>query len=368
MKIYLVGGAVRDKMLGRKITERDYVVVGATPNEMLDLGYRQVGKDFPVFLHPETKEEYALARTERKTGKGYTGFECNADPSVTLEEDLMRRDLTINAMAQEIGSDTIIDPFNGQKDIKLKRLWHISPAFTEDPVRILRVARFAARFPDFTVNPDTLLLMEKMVKTGEVDALVPERVWKEFSRALSEENPLRFFEVLNECGALKKLFPEIISSESFNASKSLHYLKKSIEHKNENDLIRFGSLALGLDKNDITSLCQRLKPPTRFSELALLVSSNLNDYLNLDFKNPENVINFLEKIDAYRRPERFSNFCQVMKLSTPENENNESEDLLKQAFEKTKNIDTKPFTNSGLKGEDIGKAIHQARVLILQKN
>ncbi len=362
MKIYLVGGAVRDTLLGRKVTERDYVVVGATPKEMLDLGFRQVGKDFPVFLHPETNEEYALARTERKTGKGYTGFECNADPSVTLEEDLKRRDLTINAMAQEVGdpSNKIIDPYQGQNDLKNKILRHISPAFSEDPVRILRVARFAARFPSFTVFHETNELMKDMVQNGEVDALVPERVWKEFSRALTEENPIRFFEVLNDCGALIKLFPEIILKESFKTSKSLDCLKNAIAQRPPNELIYFGTLAAGLEKHEITTLCQRLKPPTQFSELAILLSSNLNNYLNLNFNNAEMIVNFLENLDAYRRPERFSDFCQVMIFSVPENTN--TANFLKQAFENTKDIATKPFIDSGLKGEEIGKAIHQARI------
>lgn len=369
MKIYLVGGAVRDKLLGREVTERDYVVVSATPKEMLDLGFRQVGKDFPVFLHPETNEEYALARTERKTGKGYTGFECNADPSVTLEEDLIRRDLTINAMAQEVGdsSNAIIDPYHGQLDLKKKILRHISSAFSEDPVRILRVARFASRFPDYTVFPETNDLMKKMVETGEVDALVAERVWKEFSRALSEENPLRFFEVLNDCGALKKLFPEIISKGSLATSKSLDYLHRALTDRNPNDLIRFGSLALGLDKYEITSFCQRLKPPSRFSELAILVSSNLSNYISLDFQNAESVINFLEKIDAYRRPERFSDFCQILKFLPAEISPINSTQIIQDAFELTNVIDSKQFIDKGLKGEEIGKAIHGARVEKLQQ-
>lgn len=374
MKIYLVGGAVRDTLLGREVTERDYVVVGATPKEMLDLGFRQVGKDFPVFLHPKSNEEYALARTERKTGKGYTGFECNADPSVTLEEDLMRRDLTINAMAQEVddSSNNIIDPYNGQNDLKNKILRHISPAFSEDPVRILRVARFAARFPDFTVFHETNELMKDMVQNGEVDALVPERVWKEFSRALTEKNPLRFFEVLNDCGALKILFPEIHPFFSKFRPKvfrlkvnndNLHFTK--VTNAPLHPLIRFAVIASILNNDKITDLCNRLRPPNVFSELAILVSSNLNDYLNLDFSNAEMIVNFLEKIDAYRRPERFSDFCQVMMYSATENTN--TANFLKQTHEKTKDISAQPFIDKGLKGEEIGIAIHQARVEKLQQ-
>ena len=219
MKIYLVGGAVRDKLLGREIKERDYVVVGATPKEMESLGYKAVGKEFPVFLHPDTQEEYALARTERKVGKGYKGFEFYADPSVTLEEDLQRRDLTINAIAED-NAGHIIDPFNGKKDLEAKIFKHVSPAFSEDPVRILRVARFAARFPDFNVHPDTNKLMKDMVKNGEVNALVPERVWKEFSRALAEPSPERFFTILKDSDALPILFNELTE----------HYLEKISHH------------------------------------------------------------------------------------------------------------------------------------------
>ncbi|MDH5600070.1 MAG: multifunctional CCA tRNA nucleotidyl transferase/2'3'-cyclic phosphodiesterase/2'nucleotidase/phosphatase, partial [Gammaproteobacteria bacterium] len=210
MKIYLVGGCVRDQLLGLETRDRDWVVVGATPDEMLQQDFRQVGKDFPVFLHPTSNEEYALARTERKVSAGYSGFSIHASSDVTLEEDLVRRDLTINAMALSDNGE-LIDPFNGQADIKNKILRHVSPAFVEDPVRILRVARFAARFAElgFTIAEETQQLMAEMVSNGEVDALVPERVWQETMRALQEKTPARFFEVLRDCGALAKLFPEI---------------------------------------------------------------------------------------------------------------------------------------------------------------
>src|ERR1700722_11000582 len=214
MNIYAVGGAIRDELLGVPALDRDYVVVGATPEQMVAQGYRPVGKDFPVFLHPQTHEEYALARTERKTAAGYHGFQFFYAPDVTLEEDLARRDLTINAMAREVLPDgtligPVIDPFNGQGDLQARVFRHVSDAFLEDPVRILRVARFAARFTDFTVAPQTLELMQKMVSAGEVDALVPERVWQELSRGLMEARPSRMFEVLRECGALARILPEI---------------------------------------------------------------------------------------------------------------------------------------------------------------
>lgn len=210
VKIYLVGGAVRDQLLGRLVKERDWVVVGATPEAMLALGYRPVGKDFPVFLHPETHEEYALARTERKIGPGYHGFACTASPDVTLEEDLKRRDLTINAIAQTPSGD-IIDPYGGVQDIQDRVLRHVSPAFVEDPVRILRLARFAARYSGlgFYVAPETRVLMQQMVMQGEVDHLVAERVWQELERALGEAEPGQFFEVLRSCSALAVIFPEI---------------------------------------------------------------------------------------------------------------------------------------------------------------
>ncbi|MDH3948278.1 MAG: multifunctional CCA addition/repair protein, partial [Gammaproteobacteria bacterium] len=210
MQIYKVGGCVRDELLGLPVKDRDWVVVGTTPQEMLDAGYKPVGKDFPVFLHPETHEEYALARTERKTAPGYTGFAFHAAADVTLEEDLLRRDLTINAMA-ETPAGELIDPYHGRDDLQHRLLRHVSPAFVEDPVRILRVARFAARLAefDFQVAEETMRLMREMVSNGEVDALVPERVWQETVRALSEAVPTRFFEVLRECGALAKLFPEL---------------------------------------------------------------------------------------------------------------------------------------------------------------
>jgi tRNA nucleotidyltransferase (CCA-adding enzyme) len=214
MNIYAVGGAIRDELLGVPVQDRDYVVVGATPEQMVVQGYRPVGKDFPVFLHPQTHEEYALARTERKTAAGYHGFQFFYAPDVTLEEDLARRDLTINAMAREMRPDgeltgPVIDPFNGRGDLQARLFRHVSDAFLEDPVRILRIARFAARFVDFTVAPETMALMRKMVADGEVDALVAERVWQEVSRGLMEKKPSRMFEVLRECGALARILPEI---------------------------------------------------------------------------------------------------------------------------------------------------------------
>ena len=208
MKIYTVGGAVRDTIMGLPVHDRDYVVVGSTVEEMLSLGFTPVGKEFPVFLHPETKQEYALARTEKKVAPGYRGFVFHASPDVTLEEDLLRRDLTINAMAMSEEGE-IIDPFGGRRDIENRVFRHVSEAFAEDPVRILRLARFAARFRDFSVAPETMELMKKMVTDGEVDALVPERVWKELSQGLMESMPSRMIQIMHDCGALERIFPEI---------------------------------------------------------------------------------------------------------------------------------------------------------------
>jgi tRNA nucleotidyltransferase (CCA-adding enzyme) len=399
VKIYLVGGAVRDQLLGRKVTERDFVVVGATPIDMLELGFQPVGKDFPVFLHPQTKEEYALARTERKVAKGYAGFECFADPTVTLEQDLLRRDLTINAMAMEwddtAKTKNIIDPYGGQRDLQAKILRHVSPAFAEDPVRILRVARFAARFPNFSMHPETDQLMQDIVEAGEVDALVHERVWKEFSRALIEADPLRFFKVLSDCDALPILFPEFAehpicfdylqeslksqhrnqinfsaSSRGKTATKEAPGpFKRHLEHKVENypldtsdDLLRFGALTLALNKIAITTLCKRLHTPTRFSETALLVAKNIEAYQTLQALKGDNstvIINFLEHIDAYRRPHRLFDFCHIANIKSP---NEQAMNTLYNAFKATKEIDANTFIEQGLRGEEIGKAIHQARI------
>lgn len=355
MQIYLVGGAVRDQLLGRKVIERDYVVVGATPQEMQAKGFRAVGKDFPVFLHPESAEEYALARTERKTGKGYTGFDCFADPSVTLEQDLLRRDLTINAMAQDADGN-IIDPYNGQVDLRNKSLHHVSPAFCEDPVRILRIARFAARFADFTVHPDTNELMISMVNQGEVDALVTERVWKELSRALAEPAPTRFFEVLRDCQALSKLMPEIAHHES-----CMMYLQRSMA-ANHDAHLHFAALSIPLRANEITELCTRMRPPTQFADLAMLVSQHITQYQQLNLEDAETIIDFIEQCDGYRRPERFADFCAVAGLTLNTEAANKQRHLLLEALQLTQKMDAQDFIKQGLQGKAIAEAIHHARI------
>ena len=299
MKIYLVGGAVRDKLLGLPLKEKDYVVVGATPQELLALGYRQVGKEFPVFLHPETGEEYALARKERKVAPGYAGFVFEASPEVNLEEDLLRRDLTINAMAEDENGQ-LIDPYLGQKDLAHKSLRHVSAAFSEDPVRILRIARFAARYArlEFQVAPETILLMKEMVAAKEVDALVAERVWKELERALSESSPAVFFEVLNACEALPVLFPEVKpKGEGIAALKRAVILSQDTQ-------VRFAALMYE-SESAITALCERYRLPTEYRVLALLVSASLPLLNRPTPLSADELLALFSKSDAFRRQERF---------------------------------------------------------------
>src|SRR5450830_618178 len=271
MKIYVVGGAVRDELLGLPVQDHDYVVVGATPADMLARGFRPVGKDFPVFLHPETQEEYALARTERKTAPGYKGFVFHTDSAVTLEQDLARRDLTINAIAK--GEDgVLVDPYHGQEDIRRRVFRHVSDAFVEDPVRILRMARFAARFPDFTVAPETNALMQKMVQAGEVDALVPERVWQELARGLMENTPSRMLAVLRDCGALAHLLPELPALDTPPGEQLLQAIDRAttLDHPLE---VRFAVLMRFLDGVDaIQAVCKRLKVPNECRDLAVMTA------------------------------------------------------------------------------------------------
>lgn len=354
MKIYLVGGAVRDQLLGREIKERDWVVVGSTAAEMLAKGFKPVGKDFPVFLDPKKQEEYALARTERKTGKGYTGFECFAEPSVTLEEDLLRRDLTINAIAQTPDGE-IIDPYHGQQDLKDKVLRHVSEAFVEDPVRILRVARFAARFEDFSVAPDTMQLMQTMVQNGEVDALVPERVWKECSRALSESAPVRFFEMLRECGALEKVMPEAAECADCmtHLTRATQYTKLAT--------VRFAAMCLSLELAQVKSLGKRLKAPNAFQDLALLVARNKTDYIKLDTQAAEALVSLLEKLDAFRRPEQVKPFGLACEAENEEYDNDKLAELAK-AYNIAKSVDTKALLEQGLQGREFGLKLHELRV------
>ena len=302
MQEFLVGGAIRDKILGiaTESTEKDYVVVDSSPEEMKSLGFRQVGKEFPVFLHPQSKEEYALARLERKVGKGYKGFEFNTSKSVTLEQDLSRRDLTINAIAQnKDGSGEYIDPFGGLDDIKARKLKHVSEAFTEDPVRILRTARFASRFNHlgFTIDSKTLDLMKMMVSSGEVDALTPERVFKEINLSMNSKSPSIFFEVLIESGAYQRLFPMLEMTQAANL--------KLLDHENLTSEVRLALWLYDQNPSNIGLLCEHLKCPKDIQQIAELVSiwhNFVSDFLS---HKPEEILNFYLKTDGLRRQKRF---------------------------------------------------------------
>jgi len=342
MKTYLVGGAVRDTLLGRPHTERDYVVVGARPDDLLALGYRPVGKDFPVFLHPQSGDQYALARTERKTGAGYYGFATRFSPDVTLEEDLARRDLTINAMAQPIDGGDVVDPYGGRRDLDARILRHVSPAFVEDPLRVLRVARFAARFAplDFTIAPETTALMSDIVRSGEMQALVAERVWVETERALGEAQPTVYFAVLRECGALAALFPEIDRlfgvpqpekwhPEIDTGSHTLQVLDVACELATETT-VRFAALVHDLGKGVtppdqwpshigheqagvrvVGQMCERLKVPTEHRELGQLASREHQRIHRAHELRDATVLEVLEATDAFRRPDRFEKLLLV---------------------------------------------------------
>jgi tRNA nucleotidyltransferase (CCA-adding enzyme) len=325
MQVYLVGGAVRDELLNVPVRERDWVVVGATPTELLDLGYRAVGREFPVFLHPQTQEEYALARLERKVAPGYRGFITEFSPEVTLEEDLRRRDLTINAMARA-SDGTLVDPYGGQADLAARLLRHVSPAFTEDPVRILRVARFAARFATlgFSVAPDTQALMRHMVSTGEAGALVSERVWRELERALGEAQPARFFEVLANCGALPVLLPELTAAlataaDTDGGSPPLAALTAAAAAGAPGP-VRWAVLLAGLEARAIEALCARLRAPNEYRELALLATrldALLADGAPTDrdaVRDAPWQLSLYELADAFRRPERFEHWLQLLAL------------------------------------------------------
>ena len=309
MKIYAVGGAVRDELLGLPVSDRDYVVVGSTPEEMERLGYKPVGKDFPVFLHPKTHEEYALARTERKVARGYKGFQVHAAPDVTLEQDLERRDLTINAMARD-EDGRLVDPFGGAADLERGLLRHVSPAFVEDPVRILRVARFAARF-GFAVAPETMTLMRSIVANGEADALVPERVWQEFSRGLMEGGPALMFAVLAQAGLLGKLLPELglAFEDARPANDASRVLVRSLQCAAAERLPlapRFALLLLGASSSDaVSALCERVKAPGDCRDLALLSHRHSEALRRAPSLRAPDLLGLIERCDAFRRPERF---------------------------------------------------------------
>lgn len=360
MKIYLVGGAVRDKLLGYPYSERDWVVVGATADELLKLGYQPVGKDFPVFLHPDTREEYALARTERKSGPGYTGFDCYASPEVTLEEDLQRRDLTINAIAED-SDGTVIDPYSGQKDLQQRILRHVSPAFEEDPLRVLRVARFSARYAHmgFTLADETLQLMKKISAGDELLALPAERLWKELQRSLVEKNPEVFFATLDHCDALKTLMPELQGS----VNAILEALKKAAA-SDQPDLVRFAVIFATIDPAMTERFCQRLKIPREFREMALMVSRFSADCKD-DFFAPDQLLAVLEQLDPFRRPERFTLFLQSCYLL---HGNDRVISQMQQSLDACNTISAANLAAEGLKGQAIAEALRVRRIAAITQH
>ncbi len=397
MQTYLVGGAVRDELLGIPPRERDWCVVGATPDEMRDAGYRQVGKDFPVFLHPETGEEYALARTERKTAPGYHGFEFDTSPEVTLEEDLGRRDLTINALARDADGN-LVDPYNGRADIDARLLRHVSSAFREDPVRILRTARFAARFArlGFSLANDTRALMREMVEDGEADALVPDRVWKEMDSALGEQDPQVFFEVLRDCGALAAVFPEIDALFGVPQPEKWHpeidcgvhtlmVVKRAALLSEEKD-VRFAALVHDLGKATtdkarlpshpghekrgvriIRKLAERLPVPVAYRELAILVAEfHAHSHRAFELK-AATVLKLLERTDAFRRPDRFAKFLLTCEADARGRKGLEDRPYpqaayLAGALDAANTVDTHRIALGESEGRVIGERIYRARL------
>jgi len=403
MDIYLVGGAVRDELLGLPIKERDWVVVGATPEMMLAQGFRQVGKDFPVFLHPRTHEEYALARTERKTAPGYHGFSFHAAPDVTLEQDLGRRDLTINAMARDNSTGQLIDPFGGTRDLTERRLRHVSPAFAEDPVRILRVARLQARYHrlGFRVAPETMELMRSMTASGEVDALVPERVWAETVKALAESSPACFVQVLRDCGALARIFPEL--DRLFGVPQTPRYhpeidtgvhvlmcLEQAVR-LGADTVTRFAVLMHDLGKGVtppaewprhhkhehvggelVQALCQRLRVPNEYRDLAVLTARyHTHCHRALELR-PQTLLKTLQALDALRRSQRFEQFLLACEIDARGRTGLEDRDYpqakrLRLAYRAAAGVDARPLVEQGLKGAELGEALRQAQLRAIKQ-
>ena len=396
MKTYRVGGAVRDRLLGRPSTDQDWVVVGSTPMEMAAAGFIPVGRDFPVFLHPQTKEEYALARTERKTAPGYRGFAFHADPSVTLEEDLARRDLTINAMALD-SDGSLIDPYGGQRDLQARVLRHVSPAFVEDPVRILRLARLGARFDDFSVAPETLALAREMVEAGEIDALVPERVWQELARGLLEARPSRMLVLLDACGALARLLPELEwalrsadrTGESGIPDAGARLMRTlDLSATLGADLpVRFACLAQGLHGGSATAqrelspvrrssralaaledLCRRLRVPVECCALAEIVARESANVHQCEALGAEALLDLLVRCDALRRPQRFADLllaCECEARASVEAGPYRPRAYLWSALQAALAVDTAVVAaqarDHGAVGPAIGSAISTAR-------
>lgn len=386
MDVYRVGGAVRDRLLGRAIKDADYVVVGASPDELLKKGFKSVGKDFPVFLHPQTHEEYALARTERKQGPGYTGFSFYAAPDVSLEADLKRRDLTINAIAEN-SDGTLIDPYGGYSDLQQKVLRHVSPAFVEDPVRILRVARFMARFAylGFYVAPETLALMQQMVHNGEVDALVPERIWREFSTALTESTPTAFIQTLRVCQALNRICPELdqLFSQPAHQSTACNITQGDVALQaldyaaslTENPIIRFAVLMQYMAQGEhgtqsIETVVKRWRLPTVYRDVLMLTvqyRSNVHQAAQL---TPAELLDMIERMDGLRRLDRFKDVltvCEVDWCVNPEHEQPYSQrDRLLIACELIRQVAVKPLVDLGYQGQLLKQQLSLKRIKALE--
>lgn len=377
-KIYLVGGAVRDGLLNLPVTERDWVVVGSTPKVLLSQGYQQVGKDFPVFLHPKTKEEYALARTERKSGKGYTGFICDFDQTITLEQDLIRRDLTINAIAQD-EQGKLFDPYHGVDDLNCRVLRHISPAFCEDPLRVLRVARFAARYYHlgFTIAEETMQLMRQIVVSGEMSTLTVERVWKETEKALLTLNPHIYFQTLSHCGALNILFPEIVLTESvINALKKVTRLSQNRPDKRE---IYFAVLCCQLkSRQSVHLLCNKIKAPNSYRHIAQMAQTYYQSVLNIQLVDVEQILQLLNAIDVWRNPHYLQQLILISHAYYDEKENlegnkvNNNEEriypqgnFLNQAYKVANNVNVQAILAQGFIGKDIHIELQKERIVAL---
>lgn len=395
LAIYCVGGAVRDELLGLPVKDYDYVVVGSTADKMLRLGYRPVGKDFPVFLHPETQHEYALARTERKSGKGYTGFVVQASPSVTLEEDLARRDFTVNAIAKS-ADGVLIDPYNGQLDIQHKILRHVSDAFIEDPVRILRAARFLARYTDFSIAPETMQLMQQMVADGEVDALVPERVWQELSVGLMESQPSRMFDVLRRCGALEKILPELACLWGVPQPEKHHpevdtglHVMMALDYAAKQNFslpIRYAVLMHDLGKGTtpkemlprhighdarsaslVKIVSKRLRAPNNCTELAYIVAKFHIKAHQVMMMKAATLLKFLIDLDAIRQPERFEAFLKACEADSRgrlglENIALPEAILMRKALDAAISVDAGSIASHFDNAEAIKSAIFEARL------
>ncbi|MDF7671264.1 hypothetical protein PT276_08680 [Orbaceae bacterium ESL0721] len=359
-KLYLVGGAVRDRLLHLPVNERDWVVVGSTPDELLSQGYQQVGKDFPVFLHPKTKEEYALARTERKSGQGYTGFICDFDKTITLEQDLIRRDLTINAIAEDL-EGKLHDPYHGIDDLHQKILRHISPAFREDPLRVLRVARFAARFHHlgFTIADETMDLMREIVASGEMEALTAERVWRETEKALSTQDPQIYFLTLKHCNALPILFPNLILTPPILAA-----LQQIVHLTNEKE-VRFAVLCAKFESSELVKLlCNKIKAPNSYCQTAIMAQKFIQTVINIKQLSAKEILNLLNAIDVWRNPHHLQQlilisqayYCQKKGDYFPQG------DYLNQAYQIAKSINVQLIISQGFTGKDISSQLQKSRI------